>query len=225
MQKSALIKNLILVITSFALLVAASFAWFYLGAKSGTVGQISADIWQSDGPGFAYSIKIWDGSAWQNAPMTEENTLDTSMLIPGGSFRYKVIITADGAGYLTMKLDNMTCNNSYILDVNDEPLYPTLAPALHLEAYDAGTPAYMTAQSKAVDATLADLMDEGMSDSATVFKNLHVSAAGSYEFEYTVELFENPSEYDGTQNESNSALMGEFVKARFNLYFSTNPSL
>lgn len=81
-----IIKNLIMVITSALLLLAATLAWFAT-IDTASVGEIKASI---DKIYVDYEVEDENGN-WVNI---NTQTVTTGMLIPGKEYRYRAIITA-----------------------------------------------------------------------------------------------------------------------------------
>ncbi len=196
------------------MLVAVSFAWFKAAIPTGSVNAITANAAGSEGGTiFSLQVELYNEStsAWDT--LSGISTLDTSMLIPGKEFRYRITVTPVASGTMSLKLTNMECDDSFVDDGLGTDLYPTLAPYLSIKAINSSN------SSTIVEDTLNDLMDTGSSTSATVIQGVSVTANTPFVFEYRISLFGmNTSLYDGSKNSENSALMGEFIHASFKLY-------
>jgi len=96
-----IIKNLIMVIASALLLLAATLAWFSK-LNTASVGEISASINKID-----VDYQEYNGKDWVDIGA---NNVATGMLIPGKEYRYRAIITApetkDVLGY-SVSLDGL----------------------------------------------------------------------------------------------------------------------
>ncbi len=160
-----IIKNLIMVIASALLLLAATLAWI-VTIDTASVDQVSSSIDKVE-----VDYEVLDGENWVNI---NTQTVTTGKLIPGKEYRYRAIITAPETknvlGY-SVSLDGITVEGgdeeydlraytyvkSYIGDKEND------APPENLEDYDYAS--YIGADS--TDVTIIKIGTFGSGDGNT----------------------------------------------------------
>ncbi|MBQ6708011.1 MAG: hypothetical protein IJM97_03570 [Clostridia bacterium] len=180
-----IIKNIIMVIASALLLLAATLAWF-VTIDTASVGEIKTSIDKVE-----VDYELFDGENWVNI---DSQTTTTGKLIPGKEYRYRAIVTAPETknvlGY-TVSLEGITIEGgeegqdlraftyvkSYIGDEKND------APPTNLDDYDYAS--YIGADS--TDVTIIKVGSFGTADDGDDNGSGDNTDEGNTEPEYVIE--------------------------------------